>query len=48
MARLRYAKTLDMPVFGFGLLGEMIAGLQEETREMARTLARLDKLDVRD
>ena len=35
-------------LFGFGLLGEMIAGLQEETREMARTLARLDKLDVRD
>jgi hypothetical protein len=26
----------------------MIAGIQEETREMARTLARLDKLDVRD
>jgi glycosyltransferase involved in cell wall biosynthesis len=35
-------------LFGFGLLGEMVAGLQEETREMARTLARLDKLDVRD
>jgi hypothetical protein len=35
-------------LFGFGLLGEMIAGLQEETRQMARTLARLDKLDVRD
>jgi glycosyltransferase involved in cell wall biosynthesis len=35
-------------LFGFGLLGEMIAGMQEETREMARTLARLDKLDVRD
>jgi glycosyltransferase involved in cell wall biosynthesis len=35
-------------LFGFGLLGEMIAGLQEETRETARTLARLDKLDVRD
>ena len=33
-------------LFGFGLLGEMIAGMQEETREMARTLARLDKLDV--
>ncbi|HEY9013525.1 MAG TPA: glycosyltransferase family 2 protein, partial [Gemmatimonadales bacterium] len=32
-------------LFGFGLLGEMIAGLQEESREMARTLARLDKLD---
>jgi hypothetical protein len=35
-------------LFGFGLLGEMIAGLQEENRAMARTLARLDKLDVRD
>ena len=35
-------------LFGFGLLGEMIAGIQEENREMARTLARLDKLDVRD
>ena len=38
----------DIVLFGFGLLGEMIAGVQEETREMARTLARLDKLDVRD
>ena len=35
-------------LFGFGLLGEMIAGMQEETREMARTLARVDKLDLRD
>jgi glycosyltransferase involved in cell wall biosynthesis len=35
-------------LFGFGLLGEMIAGMQEETREMARVLARLDKIDVRD
>ena len=35
-------------LFGFGLLGEMIAGMQEETREIARALARLDKLDVRD
>jgi hypothetical protein len=35
-------------LFGFGLLGEMIAGMQEETREMARSLARLEKLDVRD
>jgi hypothetical protein len=35
-------------LFGFGLLGEMIAGIQEETREVARTLARLDKFDVRD
>jgi glycosyltransferase involved in cell wall biosynthesis len=35
-------------LFGFGLLGEMIAGMQEETREMARSLDRLDKIDVRD
>ncbi len=35
-------------LFGFGLLGEMIAGLQEEHREMARALTRLDKLDLRD
>jgi glycosyltransferase involved in cell wall biosynthesis len=35
-------------LFGFGLLGEMIAGMQEETREIARTLARADKLDLRD
>jgi glycosyltransferase involved in cell wall biosynthesis len=35
-------------LFGFGLLGEMIAGMQEETREIARSLARLDKIDVRD
>ncbi|HEU5169684.1 MAG TPA: DPM/DPG synthase family glycosyltransferase [Gemmatimonadales bacterium] len=28
-------------LFGFGLLGEMIAGLREENREIARTLARL-------
>ncbi|HYC32114.1 MAG TPA: glycosyltransferase family 2 protein [Gemmatimonadales bacterium] len=35
-------------LFGFGLLGEMIAGMQEESREMARTLARLDKIDLRD
>jgi glycosyltransferase involved in cell wall biosynthesis len=35
-------------LFGFGLLGEMIAGLQEETRAHARALARLDKLDLRD
>jgi hypothetical protein len=26
----------------------MIAGMQEETREIARTLARADKLDLRD
>ena len=35
-------------LFGFGLLGEMIAGMQEETREIARSLARLEKLDMRD
>ena len=35
-------------LFGFGLLGEMIAGLQEESRETARALARLDKIDLRD
>ena len=35
-------------LFGFGLLGEIIAGLQEETRAHARALARLDKLDLRD
>ena len=32
-------------LFGFGLLGEMIAGMQEETREVARALARFEKLD---
>jgi glycosyltransferase involved in cell wall biosynthesis len=35
-------------LFGFGLLGEMIAGLQEETRAVARALDRLDKPDFRD
>jgi hypothetical protein len=35
-------------LFGFGLLGEMIAGMQEETRALARALDRLDKVDVRD
>ncbi len=35
-------------LFGFGLLGEMIAGMQEETREVSRALDRLDKVDVRD
>jgi hypothetical protein len=35
-------------LFGFGFLGEIIAGLREETREIARDLARLEKLDVRD
>ena len=28
-------------LFGFGFVGEMIAGLREENRETARTLARL-------
>jgi glycosyltransferase involved in cell wall biosynthesis len=35
-------------LFGFGFLGEMIAGMREETREIARDLARLEKPDVRD
>jgi glycosyltransferase involved in cell wall biosynthesis len=35
-------------LFGFGFLGEMIAGMREETRELARELARLEKPDVRD
>jgi glycosyltransferase involved in cell wall biosynthesis len=35
-------------LFGFGLVGEMIAGLQEETRAIARALERLDKSDFRD
>ena len=35
-------------LFGFGFLGEIIAGLREETREIARDLARLEKPDVRD
>lgn len=35
-------------LFGFGLLGEMIAGMQEESREMSRVLARLDKPEPRD
>ena len=35
-------------LFGFGFLGEIIAGLREETREIARDLARLEKLDVQD
>ena len=35
-------------LFGFGLMGEMIAGMQEEQREVARSLSRLEKLDVRD
>jgi glycosyltransferase involved in cell wall biosynthesis len=35
-------------LFGFGFLGEMIAGMREETREIARGLARLEKPDVQD
>jgi hypothetical protein len=35
-------------LFGFGFLGEMIAGMREETREIARELTRLEKPDVRD
>src|ERR671921_978443 len=35
-------------LFGFGFLGEIIAGLREENREIARGLARLEKHDVRD
>jgi glycosyltransferase involved in cell wall biosynthesis len=35
-------------LFGFGLLGEMVAGLQEETRAIARGLDRPDKPDLRD
>ena len=35
-------------LFGFGFLGEIVAGMREETREIARGVARLDKPDVRD
>jgi glycosyltransferase involved in cell wall biosynthesis len=35
-------------LFGFGFLGEMVAGMREETRELARELARLEKHDVQD
>ena len=35
-------------LFGFGFLGEIIAGMREENREVARGLARLEKPDVRD
>jgi glycosyltransferase involved in cell wall biosynthesis len=35
-------------LFGFGLLGEMVAGLREENREIARVLARLAPPDRRD
>jgi glycosyltransferase involved in cell wall biosynthesis len=35
-------------LFGFGFLGEIIAGMREENREIARGLARLEKPEVRD
>jgi glycosyltransferase involved in cell wall biosynthesis len=35
-------------LFGFGFVGEMIAGMREETGEIARSLARLEKPDPRD
>jgi glycosyltransferase involved in cell wall biosynthesis len=35
-------------LFGFGLMGELVAGMQEELREVTRGLARLEKPDVRD
>jgi glycosyltransferase involved in cell wall biosynthesis len=35
-------------LFGFGFLGEIVAGMREENREIARGLARLEKPDVRD
>jgi glycosyltransferase involved in cell wall biosynthesis len=35
-------------LFGFGLMGELIAGMQEEVREVARGLSRLEKPDMRD
>jgi glycosyltransferase involved in cell wall biosynthesis len=35
-------------LFGFGLMGELIAGMREELREVARGLSRLEKPDVRD
>ncbi len=35
-------------LFGFGLMGELIAGMQEELREVTRGLSRLEKPDVRD
>jgi glycosyltransferase involved in cell wall biosynthesis len=35
-------------LFGFGLMGELIAGMQEELREVSRGLSRLEKPDVRD
>jgi glycosyltransferase involved in cell wall biosynthesis len=35
-------------LFAFGLIGEMVAGLREEMRSVARSLSRLDKHDLRD
>jgi hypothetical protein len=35
-------------LFGFGFLGELIAGLREENREIARALARFGPGDNRD
>jgi glycosyltransferase involved in cell wall biosynthesis len=35
-------------LFGFGFVGELIAGLREENREIARSLARLGAADHRD
>jgi glycosyltransferase involved in cell wall biosynthesis len=35
-------------LFGFGFLGEMIAGMREEMRELGREVSRLDKHDLRD
>ena len=35
-------------LFGFGLMGELIAGMQEEVREVARGQSRLEKPDMRD
>jgi glycosyltransferase involved in cell wall biosynthesis len=35
-------------LFGFGFVGELIAGLREENREIARSLARLGTADHRD
>ena len=35
-------------LFGFGFVGEMIAGMREETRELARVLSNFGKLESRD
>jgi glycosyltransferase involved in cell wall biosynthesis len=35
-------------LFGFGFLGEMIAGMREEMRELGREVSRLDKHDLQD